>query len=66
MTDAHAWAANARKRYNRIKAKADDALVYALSPLGCAQDLIEFERLAEAQQLAAGRHEAILRSLGHG
>lgn len=51
--------ANARRQYQRQRAKADQALAWALSPLGHISDLLEFERFAEAQQLALRKIEAI-------
>lgn len=44
---------NARKRYQRLRSKANQALAYAFSPIGHISDLLEFERAAEAQQLCA-------------
>jgi hypothetical protein len=59
---------SAVRRYSRIKTKANRALSDALSPIGHPADFIEFDRLAEHQQLAALNVQAIenLKAQGHG
>lgn len=60
--------ASAMRRYSRIRTKANRALSDALSPIGHPADFIEFDRLAEHQQLAASQVQAIenLKAQGHG
>lgn len=54
---------NYRRAKDRAKRKADTALNDALSPLWHPQDILDFEKYAEAQQMAERRLQALENSL---
>lgn len=53
------YLASAKRRYRRLKAKADAELSFALSGCGHLADFIAFDRTAEQQQRALTRIEAL-------